>query len=461
MLIKKSLTLFILALAALSFFASAELQVLKIDKTPVVIAELSNPAVFEFQITNTGEADIFEIYSLLSVSMSPKGTFELVQGNNTIEVMAYPSKDIRESTEGFFIFDYQLKGAKTGIFTDSLKIKIVPLKSVLKIEPRSLQQNAAEAKISVRNLENTRLENLKIHFNSVFFDSDSVVTLGPYEERDVTLEVDRNKLKAVLAGPYVVTADAEYGSAKTRFNGVINYLEKEGTSIDIEREGFIVRKTTITKTNEGNTETTAKIEVTKDIISRLVTVYSVEPTRTERRLFFVDYTWDKDLKPTESLAVSMTTNYTFPFILAILVVFIALLAKIYSQTALTVTKRVSFVKTKGGEFALKVRLHVKAKNHVDKIQLIDSLPGVTKLYEKFGSKPDKIDAGMRRLFWNIGSLSGGEERVFSYIIYSKMSVTGRFELPAATAVFQKDGKNMEVWSNRTFFVAETARGSAD
>jgi hypothetical protein len=79
------------------------------------------------------------------------------------------------------------------------------------------------------------------------------------------------------------------------------------------------------------------------------------------------------------------------------------------------------------------------------------------LYEKFGIRPDKIDAATKRLFWNIERLNSGEERVYSYIIYSKLNVVGRFELPSATAIYQREGKTEQVLSNRTFFVAETSR----
>ncbi|MDP1695739.1 MAG: hypothetical protein Q8L29_02395 [archaeon] len=460
MINKKSLILLVFTSILFLSFASADLSVSKEDKGSIVIAELNNPAIFEFTINNSDSPDSFEIYSLLSVSMSPKGTFALLSGSNKLEVKAYPSEEIREKVEGFYNFEYQIKSMSSSyIFKDTLRVKIVPLKNILEIKPVPLQQNSPEEIITVRNTENAHLYDLKIHFDSVFFESDGVVSLEPYESKNITVSVNLDKTKKLLAGPYVVTADVQYNDAKTRLNGILKYLEKEGTSVMTEHEGFIVRKTIITKTNEGNVETRAKVEVKRDIITRLVTINSLEPTRTERKGLFVYYTWERELKPTESIIVSTTTNYTFPFILAILVVFVALLAKIYSNTALVVTKRVSFVKTKGGEFALKVRLCARAKEHVDKIQLIDSLPGLTKLYEKFGNKPDRID-GARRLFWNLGSLNAGEERVLSYIIYSKMSVTGRFELPAATAVFQKDGKNMEVWSNRTFFVAETARGDA-
>jgi hypothetical protein len=48
----------------------------------------------------------------------------------------------------------------------------------------------------------------------------------------------------------------------------------------------------------------------------------------------------------------------------------------------------------------------------------------------------------------------GERRVFSYIIYSKIGVLGKFALPSVTAVYEKEGKVKEAQSNQAFFMLE-------
>ena len=154
-------------------------------------------------------------------------------------------------------------------------------------------------------------------------------------------------------------------------------------------------------------------------------------------------------------------NNSFIIIIILLITGLIIIIKRSIETDLLLRKHVSFIKTKGGEFALKVRVHVKAKKHADNIQIIDRLPGMTKLFERFGSKPDKIDLATGRLFFNIPHLNAGEERVFSYIIFSKVAVVGRFELPAAMAIYEKDGKTLEVNSNRAFFVSDTFARNED
>ena len=42
----------------------------------------------------------------------------------------------------------------------------------------------------------------------------------------------------------------------------------------------------------------------------------------------------------------------------------------------------------------------------------------------------------------------------SYIIFSKVGVLGKFALPTANAIYEKDGEINETDSNRAFFIAE-------
>jgi hypothetical protein len=121
-------------------------------------------------------------------------------------------------------------------------------------------------------------------------------------------------------------------------------------------------------------------------------------------------------------------------------------------------KRVSFVKAKGGEFALKVTLIAEAKQFVEKVRIVDRLPPLVKMYERFGmEEPSKIDKVRKTIEWDFDHLEAGEKRVMSYIIYSKVGILGRFALPSATAIFQKDNKIKDVSSNRAFFLAEARK----
>ena len=434
--------------------SAADLEITKIDKGSVIISELDNPAIFEFIINNKGESDQFEIYSLVGVSMGPKGFFSLPQGESKLTVYAYPNSEIR-SNPGFFNFEYQLKGSKTGIFKDNLMIKIVPLNEILKVDVSSISPEDTKANLTVKNKENTNIEGLTIKVSSLFFSDSKKISLKPYESISFELPLNKDEMQSLTAGMYVTNTEVQLEDKKTDIEGIVRYLEKQKIAVDESSSGWLVRTRTIKKTNAGSVPAKATIEIRKDIISRLFTVNSPEAL-AERKGFTVTYMWEKELAPGESFEVNSQSNYIFPLILIVLIVVAGLLAKVYSQNAIILNKRVSLVKTKGGEFALKVTIHAKARKFITNVQIIDTLPVVAKLYEKFGKLPDRVDNNGRRLVWNIERLNAGEERVYSYILYSKLKVVGRFELPAATALFEKDGKIQEVWSNRTFFATETS-----
>ena len=139
----------------------------------------------------------------------------------------------------------------------------------------------------------------------------------------------------------------------------------------------------------------------------------------------------------------------------ILIIGLFIIIKKSIEKDVSLRKHVSFVKTRGGEFALKVSIRIKAKKFIERINIIDKLPPLVKLYERYGTfTPDKVDLNNRRLEWNIPTLNSGEERVFTYIIYSKIGIVGRFELPSAKVIYEKEGKVKETTSNRSFFINE-------
>ena len=456
---KKSLIFVIIFLSLLIPLSSAALEVEKTAKSEVVIPELNNPAIFDLNIKNLGQPDTFEIFSLVGVTMDPRGAFELDTGDNTLEVKAYLSELIRNNYKGFFKFEYQLKGTNSEVFKDMLTVNIVPLADTVEISVDDIRPGDSEATIDIANTQNAQIDEMKLSFSSAFFTYSRNVSLAPYETSKIKVKLDKTSMSKLSAGSYIMSNTIGMEEANVKSESSINYVRKEQVDETRTSDGFIIRDTKITKSNKGNVPASANITLSRDILTRLVTTYSIEPVSTDKGGLFVDYIWSKDLLPGESYSVTVTTNYTFPFILIILIVLVIVLVRVFTQRSLMITKRVSLVKTKGGEFALRVRLHVKARKGITNVQIIDRLPGMTKLYEKFGVKPDKIDPATRRLFWSIPRLAAGEERVFSYIVYSKVSVVGSFELPATTAVYEEDGKTHEVLSNKTFFVANT--GSAE
>ena len=203
-----------------------------------------------------------------------------------------------------------------------------------------------------------------------------------------------------------------------------------------------------------------QIKTKRNIFSRLFTSFNIEPTIIDRKGFTIEYTWLKEkLNPTETFTIKTKTNYIFPFLIIIVIILAFLGFKRLAETKIEIKKSVHHVKTKNDEFALKITLSLKAKKNIENVTIIDKVPAIVKIYKKFGmAKPDKIDAESRRIHWNIGDLNAGEERIFTYIVYSKVGVVGKFSLPSALAVFEKDGQIHETESNKVFFMSDQIKG---
>jgi hypothetical protein len=438
-------------LLSFSFVSVTALKVEKKQSDNVIISEINNPVEFEITIDPEGRTENVEIFTYVGVYFEPNNISEL-STNGTFKLMAFVPSSVTERT-GDYRIEY-IVSTETSVVKDVFRIEVIDAEDAIEISPISLEYGSRTANVIIRNKLNQSINDINFKVESLFFEDEFSINLNPNSEQTVSLSVNSDGINELTFGSYI--ADFIVNNTKSRIETNINYLEKEDSQISKESSGIVVRKVIYTRTNTGNVPISGEISVSKDVFSRLFTTTSEEADVVDRNALSADYSWTQNLEPGESFSVTISTNYTFPVILILLIIIIAMVVKIYVRTNLVIDKRVSFMKTKGGEFALKVRLHVKAKKYVENVQIVDRLPGMTQLYDKFGIKPDKIDSATRRLFWNVDRLNAGEERVYSYIIFSKVNVVGRFELPAASGVYMRDGKTEQTLSNRAFFVAETA-----
>jgi len=222
---------------------------------------------------------------------------------------------------------------------------------------------------------------------------------------------------------------------------------------------LLIRTNKVSKINSGNVNENIVIEIKKDFISRLFTSFNINPDSSNDNVFSTVYTWSKKIGPAEKLEIEAKTNYLLPLIIIIALVLAFIGIKRYVQTKLEIIKTAVPVKTSSGQFALKIKLTVKAKHGVDNVSLIDKIPGVVQFYEKFPTiiKPTKIDTKNKRIQWDLGNMNAGEKRFFSYVVYSSLGVVGKFALPSALAVFERNSQIHEVESNVVYFQTESRK----
>ena len=421
----------------------------------VIVTDFNSPAEFELTIIGA-EPGTYNLYTLTDVRILPTNSIFLNAVANKLTIFVYPTESL--DVTDYYTFNYLLDNVANGQYEEKLTVKIVNLADILTIDSDSNDPASDKMEFYVQNKENAKLENIKAKFSSVFFDIEETFTIEPYKKKVFSVDVDQDKLKTIKAGSYIIKAEFESLKGPVKIDGKIHLGTKKGIETNEDNAGLLIRSNSVTKINVGNVVETVSIKIKRNIITRLFSSFSEEPDIVERSGAGVTYTWNKRLDPAGVATIKAKTNFLIPLIIIILIVLVIIGIRRYIQTVVEVKKSVSHVKTKGGEFALRVRLNIKAKKDVDNVSLIDRIPAIVKVYKKFGTiRPTSIDAKTRRLQWDLGDLKAGEERALSYMVYSKIGIVGKFSLPAALAVFEKGADIHETESNQVFFLSEQTR----
>ncbi len=451
---KKILISLAIILMVLPFILAIEINVEKESSNEILIAGLDKPAIIDLKITNNGPSDNFDFYNLVGFSISPVGTIPIGSGETKeIKLEFIPLGNIKE--RGFYTISYFIRGQDGSVVEEQITFKILNLKDVFEVGSGDIDLEANSIGIFIKNRENLEFENVDVKFSSAFFELEENFSIFGNEKKEFTVQLNREDFRELKAGFYTLKAKIEVEGERADVEGIIKFIEKDLVTTTKKDFGLLINTKIIEKKNEGNTILESETVIKKNIISRLFTSFSPQPDLVEREGGTVYYTWLKNVAPGETLEIRVKTNWLLPLVVIFFIVAIVVLAKQYTKTNLVLRKKVTFVRAKGGEFALKVSIIINAKRYVERVNIIDRLPPLVKIYERFGGeKPDRINEKNRRLEWNFEKLEAGEMRMLSYIIYSKIGILGKFALPTATAIYEKDGEIQEAESNRAFFMAE-------
>ncbi|MGD9276733.1 MAG: hypothetical protein PVJ67_06185 [Candidatus Pacearchaeota archaeon] len=450
---KKIITLLLLLLVLPTIFA-ININVEKTSSDEVMIYGIDYPVTFDLEIKNFGQADDFGFYNLVGFNMFPIGTTHINSGETKkVELKISPIGELNK--HGLYTFQYFIRGNDKTEKQEELTFRIIDLEDAFSVGSGNLDANSNSIEIYIKNKVNFNFNDMDAKFSSAFFDLEENFDLAPYEEKTFTVELNNEDFKKLQAGFYTLKSDVTVGSETANVEGIIQFNENPNLVTTTKDYGFFINTKIVTKTNAGNTLEKTESVVTKNIVSRLFTTFSPEPDTVERTGTKVTYTWAKEIKPGENLEITTKTNWVFPIVVILLIITSTLLMKRYLNTKLNLRKKVTFVRTKGGEFALKVTLMIHSKSYVERVNIVDRLPNLVKIHERFGGEqPSRIDEKTKRIEWNFEKLEAGERRIISYIIYSKVGVVGKFALPTATAIYEKEGKIKESESNQAFFVSE-------
>jgi len=445
----------LLVLLFLPLISAVSLDVQKTSSDEVMIIDLNEPAVFDLSIKNNGATDEFMIYTFFGSGSLPEEKFTILSGQTkNIQFIVSPPYDVTRT--GPVVFDYFIKGSDNSEYKNALNVKAINLNEAFEIGSADFDSESSSVEIYIKNKINFNFGNLDAKFSSNFFTLEKSFPLASKETKEFEIILDKERFKQLIAGFYTLTAEITSDDKSADIEGVMKFAEKKSITTETEKHGFFVSATAITKSNDGNLPEIVETTVQKNIISRLFTSVNPLPDNVERDGSKIFYHWNRELKPGESLAVKIRTNWFLPLIFIFLIVAIVVFVKEYVKTDLKIKKRVTFVKSKGGEFALKISLLVDAKKQIDNLLIVERIPPLLNLYKKaFGREiPTRIDEKSKKIEWQFKRLEAGEKRMINYVIYSKLGVLGKFALPRTAGFYERDGKIHEASSNMAYFLTE-------
>ena len=458
---KGVLILTFIILGILPLVSAINLEINPLTNDVAVIKGTTMPAIFDLNITNKDSGSNFMFYNFFGSDIFPKGTVYIGgRESKTVKVGIYPRSDLNQM--GRIIFDLYIQDDDGEEMKYPLMLNVVKLEQAFQVGAEDFEPDSNNVTVFIKNLINFNFEDITMQFKSPFFNFEEKATIPAYGKESFEITINKEDFRELMAGYYTLNVMVDVQGTKETFQGKMKFIEENIVASSQDDYGIIVNTKKILKVNEGNVLSDASVVIKKNIISRLFTSFSPEPDLIDRQGFAVYYTWNKELKPGEEMAISVTTNWTLPLLAILLIIAIVIIAKQTTKKALSLKKSVQFVNAKGGEFALKVSVIISARKYVDKVRIIERLPPLVKLHERFGGEmPKKVDERTGRLEWNFDRLEAGESRIISYIIYSKVGVLGKFALPTTAAVYEKEGEVHEAESNHAFFVADQIRRVED
>ena len=451
---KKALLLFSIILISLSIITISAIN-LEVKSEPIsnsFLVELDEPAIFDLTIKNLEEKDTFKLYSLVGINITYNPIILDNEETKKVRIYVTPQDSLKNKLQSY-VFEYKIKDSNNDIQSETLTLNIVDLESSFSIKAEPIGPNTERIILDIKNNIMKNFKNVEFKISSKFFEHEEKISLKANEKKFIEIMIDQEKIKTLNAGNYIINTQIRLKDNIANIESQIKFLETEGIETSETKEGIIIQRSEIIKKNTGNVKKLVKITMEKNLLAYIFTTRNIATTKIETNGFIKKYIWEKVLIPNEEIKIVTKTNWLFPiFILIIILIGTRLIRKsIYDN--LELSKKVSFVKTKGGQFALKVTIKARAKKHLEKITIIDKIPPIVKLYNKFGTiSPDKIDLENKKLHWNLSSLNKNETRIFTYIIYSKIGIMGRFELPETRAVYEDEGELKETISNRSFYV---------
>ena len=255
---KKALSLFIavMLLSLLSVLA-INLEVSSKAVSNSFLIESKEPAIFDLTIKNLGEADKFEIYSLVGVNITYTPFTLDQEETKKVRIYLTPHEYLLTKPQSY-IFEYKLSDSKNKLQSESLTINIVNLESSFSIKSDPISPKAERIILDIKNNVMKEFSNVEFKISSKFFTHEETLSFAPNDKKFVEILIDKDKLKKLDAGNYILNTQIKLNNNIANIESQIKFLETEGIETIEEKEGTIIIRSETIKKNTGNVKKIVK-----------------------------------------------------------------------------------------------------------------------------------------------------------------------------------------------------------
>jgi hypothetical protein len=317
-----------------------------------------------------------------------------------------------------------------------------------KMDPR----NTGTLNINLRNGNMKNHTNISVDISSDFFSKQIPIELGSQQEISFTEKFQLDPLSKPDNKTITLTVlddkDNPIPNSPYKFDlEILPYSNIKKT--ESANHKWLKYSKTIYVKNEGNIDNHETIKVETNSFSSLFT--STNPkaiVSNENGLKY--YKWDISINPDGEFNIDITTNYR-PIIYVILAIIIVTSLYYLLRSPIIVKKQAININLhEGGISEMKLLIHIKNRtpNIYSNLIVGERIPKIADYIptESMGNiLPSKVLRHEQKgtmLKWKIDNLEAFEERIVIYKIKSKLTILGKFIIPA-TIIKYRDEANSE------------------
>lgn len=311
--------------------------------------------------------------------------------------------------------------------------------------------------VRLENQNKKLLKNIHVKLRSAVINKDYDAELKPLETKKLTFEAIVDPYTAPQIDVMRVTVVVQENGNVYQFDlepveyTVLEYRDLETIQDTSSKETFKILRTIVLE-NQGNIRLIEKYTIPTSFLESLFMITEPSSQRAGNQRV-----WNLDINKGETIKIDIVINYR-PLVFLIAALVVLIIAYFIFRSPITMRKQAAVIGTReGGISELKVLLTIKNRTNkrVKHLKIIDLVPRIAALKpdSEMGTvNPDKVIQNELQgtiLKWHLDQIDGGEERLISYKIRSKLSILGGVTLPVAVAKFNTEkGKIRHSNSNK-------------